>query len=104
MARRDITRQFLIETVVLSTVGGLFGILGGYTCGPVLGWTRSGLESAMPEVMETLPSVVREVEPIIVPWSIPLAFGISVGVGIVFGLYPARRAARMDPIQALRHE
>ncbi len=102
--RRDITRQFLIETVVLSTVGGIFGILGGYTCGPVLGWVRIGLESAVPEVMEALPPVVREVEPIIVPWSIPLAFGISVGVGVVFGIYPAIRAARMDPIEALRHE
>jgi putative ABC transport system permease protein len=37
-------------------------------------------------------------------WSLPIAFGISVTIGIIFGIYPARSAARMDPIEALRHE
>jgi putative ABC transport system permease protein len=40
----------------------------------------------------------------IATWSVMVAFGISVGVGVLFGLYPARRAAKMDPIEALRHE
>ncbi len=102
--RGDITRQFLTETVVLSVMGGLSGILGGLTCRPLIRWARVGLESLVPDVIQTLPDVVRTVEPVIVGWSIPLAFGISVGVGLIFGLYPAVRAAAMDPIEALRHE
>jgi putative ABC transport system permease protein len=102
--RGDIVRQFLVETIALSTVGGMTGILGGLTCGPVMRLFRLALEQAAPDVVERLPEVIRSVTPIVVPWSIPLAFGIAVTIGVVFGLYPARRAATMDPIEALRHE
>jgi len=102
--RGDIIRQFLIETVVLSVVGGIIGILVGLTCGPVTAQIWKTLEWARPDVMRSLPDTVRGIEPIIVSWSIPLSFGISVVIGVVFGLYPAIRAASMDPIEALRHE
>ncbi|OHB80005.1 MAG: ABC transporter substrate-binding protein [Planctomycetes bacterium RBG_16_64_10] len=102
--RRDITGQFLAETVALSVAGGLTGIVGGLTCGPTVRWIREMLYRTLPDLMEDLPGFVRTVSPEVVPWSIPLAFGISVGVGVVFGMYPAVRAARMDPIEALRHE
>ncbi|MCG8584770.1 MAG: ABC transporter permease [Pirellulales bacterium] len=102
--RQDITRQFLVETVVLSVVGGATGILGGLLCGPLTELLRWTVTQFSPEMLLGLPEVVRTVTPQIVPWSIPLAFGISVGVGVVFGLYPAMRAAKMDPIEALRHE
>ena len=64
---------------------------------------RKSLLSAFPKAMAALPDVVRTMVPIIVPWSLPLAFGISVAIGVLFGLYPARRAALMNPIEALRH-
>lgn len=99
----DITRQFLVETVVLSIGGGVTGILGGLACSPVFELGMRFLRGAFPKAMAALPDVVRSMHPIVVPMSLPLAFGISVAIGVVFGLYPARKAAQMNPIEALRH-
>lgn len=100
----DITRQFLRETITLSVMGGTVGILAGLICGPSINFIRWGIEKSFPTVMSQMPDVIRTMEPTIVNWSVPLAFAISVMVGVVFGLYPAMKAARMDPIEALRHE
>lgn len=101
--RADITRQFLVETVVLSVAGGLTGAIGGLLCKPAFFLAMKTLTNLFPQTVAALPDVVRTMAPIIVTWSLPLAFGISVAIGIVFGLYPARRAAMMNPIEALRH-
>ena len=105
--RSDIINQFLTETIVLSGAGGLIGIaLGLATPLAFQGikhvvhnyiLDRSSGESPMAKIFS-------EMEPRIALWSLPVAFGISVTIGIVFGLYPARSAARMHPIEALRHE
>ena len=83
--RRDIVVQFLVETVVLSLCGGLAGV---------------ALGVAIPAIVTHF----SDLRTIVQPFFLVLAFSISGFVGIVFGLYPAWRAAQMDPIDALRHE
>lgn len=83
--RSDIIRQFLFETVVLSTTGGVIGVFLGVS----LPWAVTHFAN-----IPTLTSW----------WSVVVAFGISVLTGIIFGVYPARKAAYMNPIEALRHQ
>lgn len=99
--RGDIIQQFLAETLVLTGTGGLLGVMFGLMCGPLFRGTRSVITAISPDL---LPSIVYTLEPRIAPWSIILSLMISLGTGLVFGLYPARKAAMMNPIDALRHE
>jgi putative ABC transport system permease protein len=99
--RADIIQQFLTETLVLTGSGGLLGVLFGLLCGPIFRFTRQLVSTLSPDL---LPPIVHTLEPRIAPWSIGFALLISVGAGLIFGLYPARKAAMMNPIDALRHE
>ena len=102
--RRHIIAQFMIETLVLSIVGGITGIVIGLLCPIVVYWSQFALEQFASDFVATLPDSVRGITPVVRVEFILLAAGISIVVGVVFGIYPAIRAARMDPIEALRHE
>ena len=82
---RDVLRQFLIEAVLLSLVGGALGILAGYWLAPLL--TKF---AGFPTLISTE--------------SVMLAFSVSAVIGVVFGFFPALKAANLDPIEALRYE
>ncbi len=99
--RKHIIQQFLTETVVLTASGGLLGVLFGLMCGPLFRGGRALLTMMSPDL---LPPIVHTLEPRIAPWSVVLSLLIAVGVGLLFGVFPARQAAYMDPIEALRHE
>jgi putative ABC transport system permease protein len=83
--RRDIRRQFLAESVTLATLGGLLGL--------TAGWSLAQLV----RLATPLPAIVT-------PWSAVLAVTLGAVVGVLFGVYPADRASRLDPITALRQE
>ncbi len=106
--QRDIIEQFLTETVVLSGTGGLLGV----GLGLLTPLAFEGLREVVVQVVlggnagavSDTARIFQEMRPVVAFWSMPLAFGISVGIGVVFGIYPARNAARLDPIEALRHQ
>jgi len=102
--RRAIIEQFLAESVVLTGVGGLLGVGCGFLVGPVVRTVRESAVRVFPDMMAALPPVIMELQPRIAWWSIAASLIISIGVGVLFGIYPARRAAYMDPIEAWRHE
>jgi putative ABC transport system permease protein len=83
--RRDVLLQFIVEAIALSLTGGLIGVIAGLG---VAGGVRQMLRWAT----------------IISPGAIAIAVGIAAAVGLCFGLYPARQASRLDPIEALRFE
>ncbi len=100
-SRRDITLQFLIEAVVQTSLGGLIGVAAGfaltYTIPEVYLFWQQRVLSLPPAQVQRLPVEIQFT-------SVVLAFVVAVGVGVLFGWYPSRRAARLDPIEALRHE
>ena len=83
--RRDVIRQFLIETTIISLAGGVVGVLFGVGLSQLIGYLAGW-------------------STIVTTWSIVLAFVVSVAIGLIFGLYPAARAASLDPVKALHYE
>jgi putative ABC transport system permease protein len=89
--RGDILRQFLVESVILSGFGGFLGVLGAAAFSYMLATVLGNMMSA------NFSAPVR-------PWAVALAIGVSSIVGLVAGIYPANRAAKLDPVEALRNE
>jgi len=87
--RRDILSQFLTESASLSFTGGLIGLIIGLGSSIAMGKVQMGNSSIQPEVSPTI---------------VILALAVSISTGLISGTYPATRAARMDPIESLRHE
>ncbi len=85
--RRDILRQFLIEALVISILGGVIGLALGWAMATAIGYFFA-----------------EYITPVVTPGAVILAVGFSAAVGLFFGIYPAQRAARLNPIQALRHD
>jgi putative ABC transport system permease protein len=100
--RKNILSQFLVETGVLSTAGGVIGVGIGVGLSLLVGWAVAKLPNmpflgGMVQQGTSLPTQVTL-------WSILVSFGVAVLTGLVFGIYPARKAAAQDPIVALRHD
>ena len=100
--RAHIIWQFLVETGVLSAVGGLIGVAVGIAASLVLGWVVPHLP-ATPIIGRLVPADVS-LPTHLAGWSILVAFAVATLTGLVFGIYPARKAAMQDPIVALRHD
>ena len=97
-SRRDITAQFLAESSALCVTGGLLGVLIGY----LLAWSLA-MFAAGSGVLNEL-GASGEITPSFSIATVLLAFGVSVGIGVIFGFYPARRAAKLNPVECLRYQ
>lgn len=97
-SRRDITAQFLAESSALCITGGLLGVLIGY----LLAWGLAMFASESGILGELGAS--GQITPSFSIATVLLAFAVSVGIGVIFGFYPARRAAKLDPVECLRYQ
>ena len=97
-SRRDITAQFLAESSALCVTGGLLGILIGY----LLAWGLAMFAAGSGVLGELGAS--GTITPSFSIATVLLAFAVSVGIGVIFGFYPARRAAKLDPVECLRYQ
>ena len=101
--KKDIILQFLVETVTLTGLGGVTGIMAGFLCQPAYTMILGFMEKWTPVIYESLPLSMQNMSPVLVLWSFPVVFVVAVLTGVLFGLYPAKKASEMNPVDALRH-
>lgn len=97
-SRRDITAQFLAESSALCVTGGLLGVLIGY----LLAWGLTFFAASSGIMSEF--GATGTITPSFSITTVLIAFAVSVGIGVIFGFYPARRAAKLDPVECLRYQ
>ncbi len=98
--RRDITSQFLVESSVVCVAGGVIGTVLGY----LVSWALSFAATSLGLVSALGGMEGASVTPMVSIEAIAAAVGLSIGIGLIFGFYPARRAARLDPVECLRYQ
>jgi putative ABC transport system permease protein len=84
--RRDIVRQFLFEAMTLTFLGGMLGVL-----------IAVGISKLLIVIIPSMPATIPS-------WAVITGLSVSIGVGLIFGVWPARKASRLDPIECLRYE
>jgi putative ABC transport system permease protein len=84
--RRDIVRQFLFEAMMLTFLGGVLGVVLAAGIAQLLMWLIPSMPASIPT------------------WAVVTGLSVSIGVGLIFGVWPAKKAAKLDPIEALRYE
>ena len=84
--RRDIVRQFLFEAMTLTFLGGMLGVL-----------IAVGISKLLIVIFPSMPATIPS-------WAVITGLSVSIGVGLIFGVWPARKASRLDPIECLRYE
>jgi len=84
--RRDIVRQFLFEAMMLTFLGGVLGVLLAFGIAQILMWIIPSMPASIPT------------------WAVVTGLTVSIGVGLIFGVWPAKKASKLDPIEALRYE
>jgi putative ABC transport system permease protein len=90
--------------MALTGLGGILGVAAGFLCEPAYKLGLRLIENVTPSIFDSFPPSMKNMTPELVLWSLPLVLLTALTTGVLFGIYPARKAAEMNPVDALRHQ
>ena len=90
--------------MALTGLGGILGVAAGFLCEPAYKLGLRLIENVAPSIYDSFPPSMKNMTPELVLWSLPLVLLTALTTGVLFGIYPARKAAEMNPVDALRHQ